>query len=110
MAAKTYKMRLKKGDTVMIRSGKFKGRTGKVVAVYPKLNQVAVEGINVVKRHRKPTQLNPQGGIQEITKPVWAGKVGLYDSTAKKASRVGYRIAKAGQKSRLYKSSGKEVK
>jgi large subunit ribosomal protein L24 len=70
MSQQLFKIRIKKGDTVMIRSGKYKGRTGKVLATHPTLNKVTVEGINVVKRHRKPTQLRPQGGIEEITKKV----------------------------------------
>ena len=105
-----YKIRIKKGDTVMVRSGKYKGKTGKVLRVHPQLNKVTVEGINIVKRHRKPTQAQPQGGIFEITKPIWVSKVGLVDSTAKKPSRVGYKLAKDGSKTRVLKSNGKEVK
>ena len=105
-----YKMRIKKGDTVMVRSGKYKGRTGKVLAVYPKLNKVQVEGINVVKKHRKPTQQHPQGGIIDITKPMWASKVGVVDTTAKKPSRVGYKVDDKGNKTRVLKSNGKELK
>jgi large subunit ribosomal protein L24 len=110
MSQQLFKIRIKKGDTVMIRSGKYKGRTGKVLATYPTLNKVTVEGINVVKRHRKPTQLRPQGGIEEITKPIWISKVGLLDSAAKKPSRVGYKVDKEGKKVRIVKTSGKEIK
>lgn len=110
MVQKLFKIRIKKGDTVMVRSGKYKGKTGKVLSVHPKDNKVTVKGINVVKRHRKPTQLQPQGGIFEITKPMWVSKVGLLDSAAKKPSRVGYKISDKGVKSRILKSSGKEVK
>jgi large subunit ribosomal protein L24 len=105
-----YKIRLKKGDTVMVRSGKYKGRTGKVVATHPRLNKVTVEGINIVKRHRKPTQQRPQGGIEEITKPIWISKVGLLDSAAKKPSRVSYKTDTKGNKVRVLKTSGKEIK
>lgn len=105
-----HKIRIKKGDTVMVRSGKFKGKTGKVLAVHPTENKVTVEGINVVKRHRKPTQLRPTGGIDEITKPIWVSKVGLHDAASKKASRVGYKVDKDGNKTRVMKTSGKEVK
>jgi large subunit ribosomal protein L24 len=108
--AGVHKIRIKKGDTVMIRAGKYKGRTGKVLATHPTLNKVTVEGINIVKRHRKPTQLNPQGGITEITKPMWVSKVGLLDSAAKKPSRVGFKTDAKGNKIRFLKSSGKEVK
>ena len=110
MAQAIFKIRIKKGDTVMVRSGKFKGKTGKVVQVHPKDNKVTVEGINVVKRHRKPTQAQPQGGIIEVAKPIWVSKVGLLDSSAKKPSRVGYKIDAKGLKSRFLKSSGKEIK
>ena len=107
---KLFKMRLKTGDTVMVRSGKFKGRTGKVLSVLPKDNKVRVEGVNVVKRHMKKTQARPQGGIVELTKPIWVSKVGLLDSSAKKPSRVGYKIDAKGNKARYLKTSGKEVK
>ena len=107
---KPFKVRIRKGDTVMVRSGKYKGKTGKVLRVHPKENKVTVEGINVVKRHRKPTQAQPQGGIFELTKPIWVGKVGVFDSTAKKPSRIGYKIDDKGKKTRLLKSSGKEIK
>lgn len=105
-----YKIRVKKGDTVMVRSGKYKGKTGKILQTHPALNKVTVEGINVVKRHRKPTQQQPQGGIIELTKPIWVSKVGLVDSTAKKASRIGYKTNAKGDKARYLKSSGKEAK
>ncbi len=110
MSQAIYKMRIKTGDIVMIRAGKYKGKSGKVVAVHPKLNKVTVEGINVVKKHRKPTQAQPQGGIFELTKPIWASKVGLLDNTAKKPSRVGYKTDAKGNKVRYLKTSGKEIK
>ncbi len=104
------KVKLKKGDMVMVRSGKNKGKTGKVLAVHPKLNKVTVEGINVVKRHLKPTRQRPQGGIVELNKPIFVSKVGIYDSAKKKASRIGYKINKDGGKTRVMKISGKEVR
>lgn len=110
MDKSVYKIRIKKGDTVMVRSGKYKGKTGKVLQVHPTINKVTVEGINVVKRHRKPTQQQPQGGIIELTKPIWVSKVGLVDSTGKKPSRIGYKATAKGDKVRFLKSSGKEVK
>lgn len=102
--------KLKKGDVVMVRTGKFKRRTGKVLAVHPKINKITVEGINVVKRHLKPSRTRPQGGIVEVTKPIFASKVGIYDSAAKKPSRAGFNIDKSGKKVRIMKSSGKEIK
>ncbi|MBA3757749.1 50S ribosomal protein L24 [Candidatus Saccharibacteria bacterium] len=103
-------MRINKGDKVIVRSGKYRGRTGKVLSVQPQLNKVTVEGINVVKRHRKPTAAHPQGGIIELTKPIWVSKVGLLDAVAKKASRIGYKISKDGVKTRIMKTTGKEIK
>lgn len=105
-----YKMRLKKGDIVMVRSGKYKGRSGKITQVHPKENKITVEGINIVKRHVKPSRLNPQGGIVEVTQPLWAAKVGLYDPGSKRTSKVNFKVNKDGSKNRLYKNSGKEVK
>lgn len=105
-----YKIRLKKGDTVMVRSGKYKGQTGKVTDVHPSENKVTVEGINVVKKHQKPNRSYPQGGIIEITKPIDVSKVGIVDPTAKKPSRIGFTIDKDGNKKRVYKTSGKEIK
>lgn len=104
------KIRLKKGDTIMVRSGKHRGRTGKILAVHPKLNKVTVEGINVVKRHLKPTRTNPRGGIVEINKPISVSKVGVHDSAKKKPSRIGFKIDKAGLKARIMKTSAKEIK
>ena len=105
-----FKIRIKKNDMVMVRSGKYKGRSGKVLAVHPQTNKVTVEGINIVKRHRKPTNLHPQGGIIELTKPIWVSKVGLLDSASKKPSRVGMKLGKDNVKVRVVKSSGKEIK
>jgi large subunit ribosomal protein L24 len=105
-----YKIRLKKGDTVVVRAGKYKGQTGKISATHPKLNKVTVDGINIVKKHVKPNQLHPQGDIVEITKPIWVSKVSIVDPTTKKSSRIGYKIDEAGVKTRIFKSSGKEIK
>lgn len=108
--SKAYKIRLKKGDTVIVRSGKHKGRTGKILALHPKQNKITVEGVNIVKRHLKPTSANPRGGIVELTKPLWVSKVGIYDSVKKKPSRLGYKTGSKGNKSRVIKTSGKELK
>ena len=107
---KIYKIRLKKGDNVVVLSGKYKGKTGTITAVHPQENKVTVEGINVVKKHQKPTQAQPQGGIVEITKPIWVSKVSLVDPSTKKPSRVAYSLDKEGNKVRIYAKSKKEVK
>lgn len=105
-----YKIRLKKGDTVVVRAGKYRGKTGKITATHPRENKVTVEGINVVKKHVKPNQQNPQGAILEVTKPVWVSKVSIVEPTSKKASRIGYSIDKDGKKTRMFKKTGKEIK
>ncbi|HXE10180.1 MAG TPA: 50S ribosomal protein L24 [Verrucomicrobiae bacterium] len=105
-----YKIRLKKGDLVVVRSGKYKGKTGKVTATHPQENKVTVEGINIVKKHVKPNQQNPQGAILEITKPIWVSKVGIVEPSSKKPSRIGYRVTKEGDKTRVLKKTGKEIK
>jgi large subunit ribosomal protein L24 len=105
-----FKIRLKKGDTVVVRSGKYKGKTGKITAVHPAENKVTVEGINIIKKHQKPTQTHPQGGIIEITKPIWVSKVSIVEPTSKKASRIGYNVDKVGNKVRVFKKTGKEIK
>lgn len=107
-----YKIRIKKGDTVIVRTGKFKGKTGTVIATHPSENKVTIEGINVVKKAIKPSTNNkyPQGGIIEITKPMWVSKVAILEPTSKKPSKIGYSIAKDGTKTRVYKKSGKAVK
>lgn len=109
MEKKVFKIRLKKGDTVVVRSGKYKGKSGKITVVHPTENKVTVEGINVVKKHLKPNRANPQGGIVEITKPIWISKVGIMDPETKKASRIGFNQDKES-KTRIYKRSGKEIK
>jgi large subunit ribosomal protein L24 len=103
-----YKIRLKKGDTVVVRAGKYKGKSGKVTAVHPTLNAVTVEGINIVKKHQKPNKAHPQGGIIELTKPIAVSKVGVSDGG--KASRIGFKTDAKGNKTRVYKKSGKEIK
>ncbi len=107
---KLYKIRLKKGDTVVVRSGKYKGRTGKIVSTHPSENKVTVEGINIVKKHQKPNREHPQGGIIELTKPIWVSKVGIVEPGTKKPSRIGYKLDAKGNKTRIYSSTGKEIK
>ena len=106
----TYNIRIKKGDTVVVTTGKYKGKTGKVSATHPKENKVTVEGINVVKRHLKRDERNPQGGEKEITKPMWVSKVAVIDPNDKKPTKIGYKFDKNGNKVRVYKRSGKEIK
>lgn len=108
--AKPVKIRLNKGDTVIVRIGKYKGQTGKITATHPRENKVTVEGINIVKKHVKPNQAHPQGAIVELTKPMWVSKVAIVEPTTKKASRIGYKLNDDGTKTRVFKSTGKEIK
>ncbi len=104
-------MKIKKGDTVKIITGSFKGKTGKIVAVLPKENAVKVEGINIVKRHVKPSMVSPQGGIVDVHQAIDASKVALLQDGKKDAtSRVGYAVKKDGSKVRVYRqANNKEI-
>lgn len=98
-------MKIRRDDQVMVITGKDRGKTGKVTQVIPKMNAVIVDGLNVVKRHTKPSNKIPQGGILEISKPINASKVMVIDPTSGKPSRVGYRLTKEGLKERVFKES-----
>ncbi len=98
-------MKLRKGDTVMVLRGREKGRTGEVTAVLPQLGKVVVNGINVVKRHTKPSAKHPQGGILEKPKPIDVAKVMAVDPNTGKPGRIGYTITKDGSKERVFKPS-----
>jgi large subunit ribosomal protein L24 len=106
---KLFKIKLKKDDKVIILAGKYRGKTGKIVATQPKDNTVTVEGINIIKKHIKANTKYPQGTILEVTKPMHVGKVAIIDPETKKATRVGF-VVKDGTKTRIYKSSSKEIK
>jgi large subunit ribosomal protein L24 len=105
-----HKIRLKKGDKVMVRTGRDKGKTGTIVATHPTDNTVTVEGVNVAKRHLKPNKEHPQGGIIEVTKPIPVSKVGLVDPSSNKPSRIGFKLNAKGEKVRVFRPSGKEIK
>ena len=110
MSDKIFKIRLKKGDTVVVRAGKYKGKSGKVIATHPADNKVTVEGINIVKKHQKPNTKYPQGGIIEITKPIAVSKVGIQDPTTKKPSRIAFTFDKENKKVRVFAKTQKEIK
>ena len=109
MTDKVFKMKLQKGDTVIVTTGKEKGKTGKITATHPKTNMVTVDKINVVKRHVKPNQKQPQGGIIEVTKPINVSNVAYYDATKKTASKIGFKVTD-NKKVRIAKKIGKEIK
>lgn len=109
-SARPIKIRLNKGDSVVVRTGKYKGQVGIITATHPRENKVTIEGINIVKKHVKPNQAHPQGAIIELTKPMWVSKVAIVEPTTKKASRIGYKLHDDGTKTRVFKSTGKEIK
>ncbi len=100
--------KIRKGDKVIVLSGKDKGRTGEVTRVSPKDGKLVVEGINVITRHRKPTQENPQGGIERVPAPMAISKVALADPKTGKPTRV--RIeTKDGKRVRVAVKSGETI-
>jgi large subunit ribosomal protein L24 len=101
-------MKLRKGDKVVVLAGRDKGMTGEVAAVLPKQDKVVVNGVNVVKRHTKPSQKRPQGGILDLTKPIAVGKVMAIDPHTGKPGRIGYEIKADGSKERVFKPSRRE--
>ena len=100
--------KIKKGDTVVVRSGKDKGRTGTVLQVLPQEEKVVVSGVNVAARHRKPTQQNPQGGIDRREAPMHISKVSLADPKDGKATRVRFETVD-GKKVRVAVKSGEKI-
>ena len=93
-------MKLRKGD---------KGKVGTIQKVFPKLDRVVIDGVNTVKKHKKPTQGNPEGSIVEMYAPVHVSNVALYDEKTKKAVKVGYKVVD-GKKVRVNKKTGTEIK
>ena len=100
--------KIKKGDSVVVRSGKDKGRTGTVLQVLPKDGKVLVAGVNVAARHRKPSQANPQGGIDRLPAPLAVSKVAVADPKSGKATRVRFEV-KDGKKVRVAVKSGETI-
>jgi large subunit ribosomal protein L24 len=97
-------MKLRKGDQVMVLTGRDKGKTGEITTVLPAEGKVVVNGVNIVKRHTKPSSKHPQGGILDLTKPVDISKVMVIDPTTGAPSRIGYKTTKEG-KERVFKPS-----
>ena len=107
-AALKVKCRIKKGDRVVVRSGKDKGRTGTVLQVMPKDGKVVVAGVNVAVRHNKPTQASPQGGIERREAPLHVSKVSLADPRDGRPTRVRFEI-RDGRKVRVAVKSGETI-
>ncbi len=104
-------MKIKRSDTVRVMAGKFKGKIAKVVKVYPKANKITLEGINIIKRNVKPSQLNPQGGTKEVHTPIAISNVALVVDGKEATSRISYDIRDDGSKVRIARQAGnKEIK
>ena len=99
------KMNVKKGDEVIVIAGKDKGKTGKVIHVIPSQDKVVVEGVAVAKRHTKPTQKMPQGGIIEKEAAIHVSNVMMIDPKTKKRTRIAKELDKDGKKVRISSKS-----
>lgn len=101
-------MKIKKGDQVIVITGRDKGKTGEVTKAMPKESKVLISGVNLVKRHTKPTQENA-GGIISKEAPIHVSNVALIDPKSGKATRVGIKVEKDGSKVRVAKKSGEVI-
>jgi large subunit ribosomal protein L24 len=104
MAAK-----IKKGDTVIVLAGKDKGRSGQVLKVLPDEGRVVVQGVNMVKRHVKPSMTDPQGGVKEKEASLHVSNVAMRDPSSGGPTRVGFKVRADGEKVRVAKKSGVEI-
>ena len=103
------KLSIRRGDTVMVISGDDKGKTGKVIASFPRRGKVIVEGVNMIKRHQKSKGVGRAGEIVEKEAPIFASKVMFYDSNKKRPTRIGHKFLKDGKKVRVSKVSGEQI-
>ncbi len=102
------KLRIKKGDEVIVITGKEKGKKGNVLRVLPKESRAIVQGVNMVKRHTRPSATTP-GGIIEKEAPIHISNLALVDPKSGEATRVGYRVLEDGRKVRYAKRSGEII-
>ena len=105
---KPVKPKVKKGDKVVVRTGRDKGREGEILKVMPKENRAIVQGVNVVQRHTKPSQTN-EGGILSKEAPIHISNLALVDPSTGKATRVGFKTLEDGTKVRVAKGSGETI-
>ena len=103
------KMTVRKGDNVLILSGKDKGKEGKVLRVIPSADKVVVEGLNIRKRHERPTRQAPQGGVVETPAPLDRAKVMVICGSCNKPARIGTKIADSGERVRVCRKCGAEL-
>ncbi len=102
-------MRIKKGDKVVVIAGRDKGKEGTVQLVHPKHERVVVEGINIRKKHQKPSQQNPEGSIIDIYAPIHVSNVAIVDPKTNKPTRVRMEVNKEGRKVRVTVASGTQL-
>ena len=102
------KIKLKKGDEVIVLAGKDKGKTGKITSVKPKVNKAIVAGINKAKKHQKPDK-NQAGGIIEKEMPIHISNLAYYDNSLKKGVRLGFKFTDKNKKIRINRDNSKEV-
>ena len=100
-------MKIKKGDTVQVTTGNDAGKTGRVIKVYLNKDRVVVEGVNIVKKHARPTQDNPQGGIIEKESSIHISNIMLV--VGGKPARVGFKLLENGKKVKFAKSTGEVI-
>ena len=100
--------KIKKGDTVIVLSGKDKGKEGTVTRSLPREGKVVVAGVNLITRHNKPSQANPNGGVERTEAPMAASKVAIKDPTTGQPTRVGFAMVD-GKKVRIAKKSGAQI-
>ncbi len=98
-------MKLKKGDQVTVLAGRDRGKKGKILKIFPKANQVIVEGINMVKKHQRPSRENPKGGMVERETKINFSNLKLICPKTGKTTKVGYSILADGSKARVSKVS-----
>jgi len=101
--------KLRKGDIIQVTKGKDKGKKGKILNLIPETGRALVEGINTVKKHKKQTRQNEQGGIVSIEKPISLGNIMFYCKTCNKPVRLGFNVEKAGVKTRTCKTCKEAV-
>ncbi|WP_315118769.1 50S ribosomal protein L24 [uncultured Clostridium sp.] len=102
----TNRVHVRKKDTVMVISGKDKGKIGEVLSVFPKNGKVLVKDVNVVTKHQKPSRENMQGGIIHKEAPIFSSKVMLYCTKCKSVTRISHKILDDGTKVRVCKKCG----
>lgn len=100
--------KIKIGDLVMVRTGKWRTKTGTVERILPTVSKAIVTGVNIIKKHQKKSSLRPQGGIVERPAPIHLSKLMVIDAKTKKPTRVGFAV-KGEQKTRIAKRSGEAI-